>query len=55
MQRAERTWARDRAAAGSDLDEFDRRDLYRQPAAAPKPLLARRFEPPRNQRLAVIN
>ena len=46
---------RDAAAAGADLDQFDRRQADRQAAAFDKALLPRRLEPVGDQRLAAID
>src|SRR5205823_2123713 len=52
LQEPDLVHVRDRAAAGADLDQLDRRDADRQAAALDEPLLARRLEAVRRARLA---
>src|ERR671934_1580600 len=47
--------AGDRAAAGADLDELDRRNPDRQPAALHESFLACRLERVRRERLAAVH
>src|SRR3712207_8623224 len=49
------TLFRSRAAAGADLDQLDGGNLDRQPRPAQEPLLPRRLESIRDERLAAID
>src|SRR6516165_10753811 len=51
----ERVDARDRAAAGADLDHFDHRDAQRQPAALEKAVDPRHLEGARGLRLRLVD
>src|SRR5262249_42592749 len=51
----ERVDARDRAAAGADLDHFDDRDAQRQPAAFEKAVDPRHLEGARGLRLRLVD
>src|SRR5215468_2215164 len=51
----EKVDARDRAAAGADLDHFDHRDAQRQPAAFEKAVDPRHLEGARGLRLRLVD